>query len=67
MNLNLKRPIAFFDLETTGLNIAHDRIVEIAILRIDPDGKETPYQSFLTPKSTSLLRLPRCMVILMSF
>ncbi len=39
MQLNLKRPIAFFDLETTGVNVASDRIVEIAILKIYPDGK----------------------------
>ena len=41
MKLNLKRPIAFFDLETTGINIAADRIVEISILRIEPSGTET--------------------------
>lgn len=41
MKLNLKRPLAFFDLETTGINIASDRIVEISILRIEPTGKET--------------------------
>lgn len=40
MNLNLKRPIAFFDIETTGINVASDRIVEITILKISPDGKE---------------------------
>jgi DNA polymerase-3 subunit epsilon len=40
MELNLKNPIAFFDLETTGINIAKDRIVEISILKIDPGGKE---------------------------
>lgn len=39
MQLNLKRPIAFFDLETTGVNVASDRIVEIAILKIYPDGR----------------------------
>lgn len=38
MNLNLTKPIAFFDLETTGINVASDRIVEIAILKILPDG-----------------------------
>ncbi len=38
MNLNLKNPIAFFDLETTGISIAHDRIVEISILKINVDG-----------------------------
>jgi len=40
MELNLKNPIAFFDLETTGINVAKDRIVEISILKIDPGGKE---------------------------
>ena len=38
MNLKLKRPIVFFDLETTGLQISKDRIVEIAILKIFPNG-----------------------------
>ena len=37
---NLTRPIAFFDLETTGVNVASDRIVEISILKISPDGKK---------------------------
>ncbi len=40
MQLNLQRPIVFFDLESTGINIAKDRIVEIAILKVHPDGKE---------------------------
>ena len=40
MELKLKRPIAFFDLETTGLSTTHDRIVEISILRINVNGKE---------------------------
>ncbi len=35
---NLIRPIAFFDLETTGVNVASDRIVELCILKISPDG-----------------------------
>ena len=39
MKIQLKKPLAFFDLETTGINIAKDRIVEISILRIDPGGK----------------------------
>ena len=38
MELNLKRPIAFLDLETTGIKVATDRIVEISIYRIEPDG-----------------------------
>ncbi|MFC4872972.1 exonuclease domain-containing protein [Negadavirga shengliensis] len=40
MNLNLKHPLAFFDLEATGINISTDRIVEISILKVYPDGKE---------------------------
>lgn len=40
MNLNLANNIVFFDLETTGINIAKDRIVEISVLKICPNGKE---------------------------
>ena len=40
MKLNLKNPIVFFDLETTGMNIASDRIVEISYLKIFPDQRE---------------------------
>jgi DNA polymerase-3 subunit epsilon len=38
MKLNLKRPVVFLDLEATGLNIGSDRIVEIALLKIHPNG-----------------------------
>jgi DNA polymerase-3 subunit epsilon len=40
MKLNLKRPLAFFDLETTGTNIGSDRIVEISVIKLHPDGSE---------------------------
>ena len=40
MKLNLKRPIIFFDLETTGVDTANDRIVEISMIKIMPDGEE---------------------------
>jgi DNA polymerase-3 subunit epsilon len=40
MKLNLKNPIVFFDLETTGINVITDRIVEISILKIFTDGHE---------------------------
>ncbi len=40
MELNLKNPLVFLDIETTGLNIATDRIVEITILKVYPNGKE---------------------------
>lgn len=41
MELALKKPIIFFDLETTGTNITHDRIVEISIIKVMPNGEET--------------------------
>ena len=40
MKINLKNPIIFFDLETTGINIITDRVIEIAILKIFPNGNE---------------------------
>ncbi len=40
MELKLKKPIAFIDLETTGINVATDRIVEISILKIDPGNRK---------------------------
>ena len=40
LKLNLKRPLAFFDLESTGVDFAKDRIVEISILRFNPDGNK---------------------------
>ncbi|ARS36083.1 3'-5' exonuclease [Pontibacter actiniarum] len=40
MKLNLKRPIVFFDLETTGTDISKDRIVELSALKIMPNGEE---------------------------
>ena len=40
MQLNLKNPLVFFDLETTGINVTSDRIVEISYLKVMPDGRE---------------------------
>ncbi len=40
MKLNLKRPLAFFDLEATGINIGFDRIVEISVIKLHPDNSE---------------------------
>ena len=50
MELNLKRPVAFFDLETTGLNITHDRIVEISILRVNTNGMQEQNTWLLNPQ-----------------
>ncbi len=49
MKLNLKRPIIFFDLETTGVDTAKDRIVEISMIKIMPDGEEIPKTRRLNP------------------
>ena len=40
MKLNLRNPLIFFDLETTGIDVAQDRIVEISFLKIYPNGDE---------------------------
>ncbi len=49
MQLNLKRPIAFFDLETTGVNVATDRIVEIGIIIVNVDNTEKEYRFLVNP------------------
>ncbi len=50
MELNLKRPICFFDLETTGVNVAKDRIVEIAILKVFPNGNKESFTWRVNPE-----------------
>lgn len=47
--LNLSRPLAFFDLETTGLDIAKDRIVEISILKVFPDQSRKSLYYLVNP------------------
>lgn len=49
MKLNLKNPIVFFDLETTGTNINSDRIVEICYLKIHPNGNEESKSMRINP------------------
>ena len=49
MKLNLKRPIIFFDLETTGVDTARDRIVEISMVKVMPDGEEITKTRRLNP------------------
>jgi DNA polymerase-3 subunit epsilon len=50
MELKLKKPICFFDLETTGINIAADRIVEISILKVFPNGNKESYTWRVNPE-----------------
>ncbi|WP_296697825.1 3'-5' exonuclease [Algoriphagus sp.] len=49
MKLNLRNPIAFFDLEATGTNISTDRIVEISIVKLNVDGKKEIYTRKVNP------------------
>lgn len=48
--LKLERPIVFFDLETTGTNVSRDRIVEIALLKVHPDGSTLSYRTLVNPE-----------------
>ena len=48
--LNLKNPLVFFDLETTGIDIATDRIVEISYLKIKPNGEEISKTRKINPE-----------------
>ena len=50
MELKLNRPIVFFDLETTGVNIAKDRIVEISILKVYPNGNKESKTWLVNPE-----------------
>lgn len=50
MKLNLHRPICFFDLETTGTDVARDRIVEISILKVFPNGNKESKTWLVNPE-----------------
>jgi DNA polymerase III subunit epsilon len=50
MNIELQRPLAFIDLETTGINLGSDRIVEIAIVKIMPDGTRLVKRKLINPE-----------------
>lgn len=50
MNIELQRPLAFIDLETTGINLGTDRIVEIAIVKIMPDGTKLVKRKLINPE-----------------
>ena len=49
MNLKLTNDLAIFDIEATGLNVVHDRIVEIAVVKIAPDGSKTEFKARVNP------------------
>lgn len=48
--LQLTKPLAFIDLETTGVNLATDRIIEIAIVKVLPDGKRSVKRKLINPQ-----------------
>lgn len=50
MNLNLTRPIAFFDLESTGVDVSKDRIVEISIQKLMPNGDKETFTKRVNPE-----------------
>jgi DNA polymerase-3 subunit epsilon len=50
LELHLRRPIAFIDLETTGINVSSDRIVEISVLKINPNGKKEWMSNRINPE-----------------
>lgn len=50
MELKLKKPICFFDLETTGVNVSKDRIVEISILKVFPNGNKESFTWRVNPE-----------------
>ncbi len=54
MKLNLRNPLCFFDLETTGINITKDRIIEIAVIKLMPNGEIQKKTNLLNPGVTIL-------------
>lgn len=52
MKLFLERPIIFFDLEATGLNLVNDKIIEIFMLKVNPDGTTETYEQLFNPQIT---------------
>ena len=50
MKLNLTKPIIIFDLETTGLDLVKDRIIQISYIKVHPDGKEERGNELVNPE-----------------
>ena len=49
MKINISKPLIVFDLETTGLDLVNDRIIQISYIKIHPDGKEERDNIYLNP------------------
>lgn len=52
MKLNLQKPLVIFDLETTGLDIVKDRIIQISYIKVFPDGREERGNYLVNPEKT---------------
>ena len=50
MKLNLKKPLVIFDLETTGLDLVKDRIIQISYIKVYPDGREERGNELVNPE-----------------
>ncbi|MBR3496150.1 MAG: ribonuclease H-like domain-containing protein [Prevotella sp.] len=50
MKLNLTKPLVVFDLETTGLDLVKDRIIQISYIKVNPDGSEERVNKFINPE-----------------
>ena len=50
MNISLQKSLAIFDIEATGLSVTHDRIVELAIIKVSPDGSQEKYLQRFNPE-----------------
>ena len=52
MKLNINRPLIIFDLETTGLDLVGDRIIQISYIKVNPDGKEEREDLLVNPSKS---------------
>ena len=50
MKLNLKKPLVIFDLETTGLDMVKDRVIQISYIKVYPDGREERGNEIINPE-----------------
>jgi DNA polymerase III epsilon subunit-like protein len=63
--ININRPLAFIDLETTGINISVDRIVQICILKLYPDQAREVKNLLLNPTIPIPMDSQRCIIFMM--
>ena len=50
MKLNLQKPLVIFDLETTGLDLVKDRIIQLSYIKVFPDGREERVNKMVNPE-----------------